>query len=173
MINSFSAVEWIASNFAHVHLDAKTQSAVVNFSLIWNVFEGQFCDNSVSVSKLDLIAGEVTSEPFPEQILKQIFRFYKDRYVENESVNWRFDSLNFRGNDRKEVVAAIILSPDDDITQDAILALLIIVYRIRNNLFHGLKAFDMLHDQAQNLITASCFLSLVMESLKVRRNINH
>lgn len=172
MPNNFNAVSWISHNYANVYIDEPSQIAVVNFSLMWNVFEGQFCNNSVSVAKLDSIAEEIASGEFSEEEIQQIFDFYKNRYVENGTVNDRFDNLNFRPRDRREFVEEVILN-HNHITKDSILALLIIVYRLRNNLFHGLKSFNLLHNQAENLNYASTFLSLVMECLKVRRNIQY
>ena len=172
MLNNFNAVEWISHNYANVYIDEASQIAVVNFSLMWNVFEGQFCNNSASVAKLDSIAEEVANGNFPNQAVRQIFSFYKNRFIENRTTNRRFDNLNFRANDRKEFVRDVVLSQNHSI-KDVILASLIIVYRIRNNLFHGIKSFNLLHDQAENLNAASAFLSLVMETLKNSRNLNY
>lgn len=172
MLNNFNAVAWISHNYANVYIDEASQTAIVNFSLMWNVFEGQFCNNSVSVAKLDSIAEEVANGNFPAPAIEQIFNFYRNRFIEDGTTNWRFDSLNFRANDRKEFVREVVLNRNRD-TKDVILASLIIVYRIRNNLFHGIKAFNLLHDQAENLNSASAFLSLVMECLRDRRNIEY
>ena len=45
---------------------------------------------------------------------------------------------------------------------DKVLALMLIVYRLRNNLFHGLKTLEMLNDQVHNLNTASRCLGVLM-----------
>jgi len=52
-----------------------------------------------------------------------------------------------------------------------LLALLIIIYRLRNNLFHGLKTLDILNDQVENLKTATYCLSIVLSA--VPSNIVH
>ena len=46
------------------------------------------------------------------------------------------------------------------------LALMIIVYRLRNNLFHGIKSVHMLNDQVQNLDNASHCLAAILESTR-------
>jgi hypothetical protein len=49
-----------------------------------------------------------------------------------------------------------------------LLAVLIIVYRLRNNLFHGLKKVDGLNDQADNLNMACRTLASVLEASEDR-----
>lgn len=164
-MNNFNAVSWISNNYADVYIDEETQRAVVNFSLMWNVFEGQFCDNGANVAKFELLAEEITKRNYPEQEVKEIFLFYRNLFIENGETNWRFESLEFRRNDRKDFVKEVILN-HNHISKDAFWAALIIIYRIRNNLFHGVKAFHLLHNQSENLNTASAFLALIMEQLK-------
>jgi len=43
-----------------------------------------------------------------------------------------------------------------------VLASLIIVYRLRNNLFHGLKEIGALNEQVQNLDVACRVLAIVL-----------
>jgi hypothetical protein len=45
-----------------------------------------------------------------------------------------------------------------------LLAVLIIVYRLRNNLFHGLKTLWMLNDQIFNLDKASRTLAAIVKA---------
>jgi hypothetical protein len=45
---------------------------------------------------------------------------------------------------------------------------MIIVYRLRNNLFHGLKSIDMLNEQVDNLNMAAKCLAAILESLPSR-----
>lgn len=167
MFNDFNAVGWISNNYAHVHLEPETESAVVNFSLMWNVFEGQFLNNYATVGKLEELVGEYEDDHFADDRLIKLFLFYRKRYVQDGTVNEKFQSLNFRSRDRKEFVEEVILN-HTHITKDVVLASLIIVYRIRNNLFHGLKSFHLLNDQKENLNAASYLLSIIMECFENR-----
>ncbi|OYY86196.1 MAG: hypothetical protein B7Y46_06395 [Acidovorax sp. 28-64-14] len=55
-----------------------------------------------------------------------------------------------------------VLSADLAPPEDEMLALMIIVYRLRNNLFHGLKSFEMLNEQVKNLDNASRCIAAVL-----------
>ena len=142
--------EWILENFKEsVRLEQKTIDVVADFVLIWNLFEGVECSTQAGIRQFEQFANGITGQ-IPETLLNDLLSFWKFRYVADGNTNGRFEKLTFRRNDRKELVADVLLERNDS-TEDIILALLIIVYRLRNNLFHGLKTIDRLNDQRENL----------------------
>jgi len=79
----------------------------------------------------------------------------------------RFEDLYFRPNDRWIHVESVLEENSANL-QDKLFALMIIVYRLCNNLFHDLKTLETLNDPVQNLVTASRCLAAVLEAIPSR-----
>ena len=78
------------------------------------------------------------------------------------SFNHRFAHLNFRPNDRQALVEVVLLGNEQTPTE-VIKALLIITFRLRNNLFHGLKWAHEMRDQQSNFEQATSVLTKVLD----------
>ena len=142
--------------------------------MMWNLFEGDVCANSASVREFERLAAGVDGDSLPPDItqaLEECVAFWMFRYRTPDGFSDRFFGLNFRTNDKRDHVEEVLLGERAAIN-DKILALAVIVYRLRNNLFHGLKTLDMLNSQVSNLNTASkclCTLLTLSRSHLVRR----
>jgi hypothetical protein len=64
--------------------------------------------------------------------------------------------------DHPALVQAVIEGANDD-PRDRMLALLMIVWRLRNNLFHGAKWAYQLRDQRENFTQANSVLMRMLE----------
>jgi hypothetical protein len=161
----FNATEWITENMlGGTTLRAEASTAVANFTMMWNLFEGVVCDNQANVprfERLSLRIAESQLAPVDLGSLEDCLAFWSFRYRHPNGFSSRFDGLHFRPRDRRELVVEVLLGNRTQLP-DKILALMIIVYRLRNNLFHGLKTIDMLNDQIENLNTASYCLGILL-----------
>ena len=70
--------------------------------------------------------------------------------------------MDFKKPDKKELVQEVLES-DNPSKQNIIKALLIIVYRLRNNLFHGKKRLETLNTQIDNFKITNKLLATVIE----------
>lgn len=162
-MGQFDASTWLNANIADAaYLDENALVALRNFTLMWNLFEGLLCNTKATVSTFDRLVKELPSNSHQISSLNTAFAYYRQRYTHNGCTNARFDQLHFRSNDKKEIVAATLLS-ENPTMQELGFALLVIIYRLRNNLFHGLKSFDQLNDQAENLNRAAEGLAAFMK----------
>ncbi|MFT7771721.1 hypothetical protein [Roseateles sp.] len=64
--------------------------------------------------------------------------YFRDRYFQGGQFTHNFEQLLFRPRDRRALVEGVLSGQDGD-PQHMVAALLLIVYRLRNNLFHGAK----------------------------------
>jgi hypothetical protein len=131
---------------------------------MWNLFEGLLCNKSASINKFKELSKKIAQTGRNERNLYDIFDYYRNRYFsrEQEFTNY-FENLNFRKNDRRDFVEKTLTSDTPDFESVAS-TIMIILYRIRNNLFHGLKSIDQLNSQSDNLNKAATALSLLIEA---------
>lgn len=166
--NAFNATEWIAQNtYGGTELSVEARDAVSGFTTMWNFFESTLCDNRASVAAFERACEGFEADrtpPLTLEALDECLAFWTFRYRTPEGFGHRFEDLHFRPNDRRAHVESVLEGRSTD-PKDKLLALMIIVYRLRNNLFHGLKTLEMLNDQVQNLVNASKCLAAVMEAI--------
>ena len=169
--NTFNATEWIARNTrGGTELSADARDAVAGFTTMWNFFESTLCDNRASVAAFGRALEHFIPDQLPQsttQVLDECLAFWKFRYRTPDGFGHRFDGLNFRPGDKRSQVEAVLQGAAMD-PKDKVLALMIIIYRLRNNLFHGLKTLDMLNDQVSNLTNASRCLAAILEAIPSR-----
>ncbi len=144
---------WLSTNINNTRLtDLHTYPAISDFCVMWAVFEcTQLADASVAVDELENIAHRLTrnSVCFDEQLA-----FWTNRYIEKGATNERFEKLGFSYEPHKNLVTSVLLCEQTDISK-VNHAILLIVYRLRNNLFHGNKDITRIHHQVENLNMAS------------------
>jgi hypothetical protein len=149
--------EWINNRFG-TNFSENDLSSVKDFSLLWNVFENIVCDNNCSVNRLSERLNPIV---FDLAKFENNLNYFKNRYISDGETNERFNHLNFRNNDRRELVADVLLGNNND-NSESILALAIIVYRFRNNLFHGLKQMEFIDQQKGNFDNANMVLTAIL-----------
>lgn len=151
--------DWINQRFG-TNFTENDLLNVKNFSLIWNVFESTACANHFSINRIEQEIGNrnIDVNNFTDNIA-----YFKNRYVTNGALNGRFAHLNFRPNDRQALVEDVLLEINTS-PNDIILAIVIIVYRYRNNLFHGVKNIQQIDGQNENFQNANTFLTRLIDN---------
>lgn len=149
---------WLNNRFA-TNFNEKELASVKDFSLIWNVFENDVCHNNCSVQRLK---EKIDSIEIDINDFVLFLKYFQNRYGANGIISERFDYLNFRPNDKRQLVEDVILSKNTD-PNDIALALSIIVYRFRNNLFHGIKNMQEIDKQNENFENANGILITLLK----------
>lgn len=106
--------------------------------------------------------GLLTRECFEREI-----NYFRDRYFTGGKQKPRFKRLHLRRNDSPELVNKVLKKMDVN-SDEVAAATLIIVYRIRNNLFHGVKWSSKLRGQLNNFEHAN---SALMKAIKLQRKV--
>jgi hypothetical protein len=94
--------------------------------------------------------------------------YFKARYFVDNRVSPAFRSLRFQDHDRQNVVKSVIRG-DAAADHEAAAAVLIIVYRLRNNFLHGNKWAGGLHGQIENFSHANAALIAILECIGAMR----
>jgi hypothetical protein len=143
----------------HPPITEDTMNVLKDFLLLWNVYDTKFFNSDYSNKKLRLL---VDSGIIQAQDIHPALSYFSHRYTSNCIVtNENFEKLHFRKNDyRKDVVNSLHLIGT---VADATFAVLIIIYRLRCNLFHGLKDAASFNLQKQNFEIANRVLLEVLQ----------
>lgn len=135
----------------------------MHFALLWSFFEAKVLNSNgsaksiVEVSKRWETDRRLTTEMFSDCLV-----YFRRRYFQNNDFTNHFADLKFRSRDKQPLVEAVLKGENENVA-DTVAALLIIVYRLRNNLFHGEKWADELKGQLDNFTHANALLMLALD----------
>lgn len=149
---------WINQKFNSTLKDSDFNH-IKDFLLLWNLFESKIYHNNFSINEVE---GKIQQSlhNVNQDIVDSTYQYFRKRYVA-DGVHW--NNLNFRPNDRKQLVRDI-LDEENSSNERKILSSTIIIYRYRNNLFHGLKDITTINYQKDNFITANKFLMMFIDA---------
>jgi len=152
-------IHWLEQNAPGFDaLSAQEREAILHFALLWSFFEARALSTRGSSHAILALAhewlaqGRLFTEPFVESLL-----YFQQRYYANGVETHHLAYLNLRQNDCRDLVHAV-LRGDNTNPADCVAALLIVVYRLRNNLFHGAKWAYGIQGQLNNFTHANATL---------------
>ncbi|MDG2528680.1 hypothetical protein [Caulobacter endophyticus] len=143
-------------------LSTAEREAVAGFLHFWPLFEGLVLDGSASPGKLCDLAERGGENLGWSQAVREALAHYQQRYFPNREAAARFESLRFRRHDRRDLVVAVMSQEVRD-PASCTAAVLLILYRLRNNLFHGEKWHYGLEGQQANFDHANQVLIELLE----------
>lgn len=155
-------IERIAPGVAN--LSPEEHEAIQRFTLLWTLFEAQVLQNNASVNKIAEIVDNLDIQVVDDDWFKEQLIYFKERYVGGGNTNYRFDHLQLRNKDDPERVRSVLVGENED-PKDQLIACLTIVYRFRNNFFHGLKWAYGIQEQFDNFTHSASLLKMCLEKL--------
>ena len=151
-------INWINSKFG-LTLSEYDLINVKNFSLIWNIFDRHVCNSSFSIARIEQKYSKIV---FDSKEMEIFFEYFQKRYINDIGfTNNLFDKLMLRRNDRPQFVQDVLLGRITDLNSK-VLVITIIIYRYRNNFFHGLKDYSKIDKQDKNFEIANEFLKTII-----------
>lgn len=158
-------IDWLCTHApGFKELSNEEREAILHFSLLWSFFEAKSLNTNASASAILALTqnwasqGQLKLEPFENSLA-----YFQARHFANRLPTAHLDGLALRTNDNPGLVHSVLkgeaMSPSDTVA-----ALLIVVYRLRNNLFHGAKwAYDI-RGQLGNFTHANAALMAALET---------
>lgn len=157
-------VEWLCVKApAFDELGGEDREAILQFTLLWSFFEAKALGNGVSANAILALVqkwerdGRLNVAAFAECLA-----YFSERCFRNGTATPQFLGLKLRDNDKPALVEAVLKGENTN-PSDCIAALLIVVYRLRNNLFHGAKWAYEIRGQLGNFAHANAILMTAME----------
>ena len=137
-------------------LKFEDNQVVWEFVVLWNLFEHQICGDCFKLNKVDTYAERISQDSIDE-----VFSFFKNRYVSGSETNDNFESLFPTDKTRKKDVADFMLMKGTS-GLTAVTVSMLIVYRLRCNLFHGIKTIEMWEKQKELFKNANRLLLAIL-----------
>lgn len=132
------------------------RSFIFNFAMIWNLFEDICMSKKAQISKVNNLVASLISVNNLE--VDAIFDYFKDRYKVADNI-YNIESLSWRSNENTYRNFVIEKFRDTQCShQNKIKAVLYIIFRLRNNLFHGEKDIAIINEQKQTFVLVNKFL---------------
>ena len=134
----------------------RKRSFIFNFAMIWNLFEYRCMGKKAQISKVNNLVESLISINNLE--VDAIFDYFKDRYKVADNI-YNIESLSWRSNENTYRNFVIEKFRDTQCShQNKIKAVLYIIFRLRNNLFHGEKDIAIINEQKQTFVLVNKFL---------------
>ncbi|MBA4105682.1 MAG: hypothetical protein C0485_07980 [Pirellula sp.] len=136
----------------------------MHFAFLWSLMESKVFGRHAHAAKIvDKVAEWHQANRLADRPWDESLHHFQSRYVNAGRVNETFRKLKFRQNDRENYVADVLTSKREG-NCDVVTALLLIVWRLRNNLFHGEKWADPLQRQLQNFQHANSLIAMAIDA---------
>lgn len=157
-----SEKEWLQNNRYYYQIDDTKLQSIFYFSLIWNLFEKELCAKDGNIRVHPEQHSTQYAEKINQELLSQVFDYFQDRYALNGSKTQKYESFEFKSEDIKNEVFEN-LTIDKPTVKQKLKAILLIAFRLRNNLFHGEKQVEMLYEQNENFAQVNLLLTHLID----------
>ena len=143
-------------------LSTQEREAIKDFALLWSLYEGTVLSATGSAGEIVRAVGSLRDqgklnlEPFHPAI-----EYFSRRYYDGTELTPAFEGLHLRAGDRRPLVERVIQRQSSD-ELEILSAILIIILRLRNNLFHGIKWSYGIQGQLENFQAANDVLMAII-----------
>ena len=178
MDNDNFVIEWLKDYFDKSTLDEKSLKPVLHFSLLWNLFEHTyFTDDKHLNPKRLLDLSDISFHSLEDKHLDTAFKFFKDRYFPEGRTDERFLTLKLNqtaqnGDTSNHEFCKNTLTASSPEKQNKVKCIFLIIYRFRNNLFHGVKNPNTLNIFERPFKEINKFLIYYIEKTANNNSIN-
>ncbi|MFN3170696.1 MAG: hypothetical protein ACE37E_08385 [Hyphomicrobiales bacterium] len=154
--------DWLnvrAAGFSN--LDENERLAIYHFALLWSFFEGKMLATHGSPDAIRQVVGRIDATKCLDLLrLDEPLAHFRNRYWQDGRLTPLFDGLNMAA---KQVTDVEPVLAGHEEPAAVLTALLLIVHRLRNNLFHGPKWSSGITDQRANFENSNLVLMAAMD----------
>jgi hypothetical protein len=140
-------------------------NAIMHFSLLWSLFETRALNTNGNATAIVAAAKRWDDHSLlTQETFRAENKYFRDRYCKNEKFTFCFSSLHIECfNKKTQELVKRFLKNKCSHQWEAVAGLLLVIYRFRNNFFHGPKwAYDF-RDQGNNFNHANAALMQAIE----------
>lgn len=160
---------WLRNRVGTEALPGTAFEAAMKFALLWMYFEGQACGAEASAKRLREFAKDLYARKLDvlRGHLDGPLAFFKSRYGDVQEDPQRFirrlgGEERVKADVQADIIAALTQTQIDEV--DKAIGLLLICFRIRNNLFHGTKQIPAFQQQEDLFANVGFILIALLEA---------
>lgn len=153
-----SVGRWLVRHaHGYANLSRKERTAIRDFPVLWAIFELKATSPATAnPANIKAAVGRIGHLPAIDRTLSEAVAYYSQRYYRHGHPTRHLHSLQLKVND--EAIVRNVLTYGLTDTRSTLIALLLIVNRLRNNYLHGTKAGYGFEDQLGNFTHANRIL---------------
>lgn len=159
--------KWLEDNMYYGNIDEAKLKNIFYFTLVWNIFEKECCNKNALIGTYPKKLAEKLFDKIDVTVVNTIYDYFKNRYIVDSDVNDIFISFDFGKEhaaiEYKAFVQEKLLSHVPD-NKEKLQALLYIAFRLRNNLYHGIKKVEKLYEQNENFKQINTLLMAIVDN---------
>ncbi len=174
-----SVIDWLKSHFDNPNLSEQELKPVLYFSLLWNLFEHTyFTDDKHLKPEYLLDLSEISCIHLSDECIDKTFIFFKERYFPQKKLNFIFTTLRLNTNitnsqlSNYDFCQSIFIKKNPTYIEKT-KCIFLVIYRFRNNLFHGRKNPKTLNIYKKPFIVINQFLIHFIEKTSDKNSINN
>lgn len=174
-MDELNELEWISQFFDNeADMDSEGLERVKNFTFLWNMFERFACSKFATVASIKVFVTKLRDNNLiTAELIEPYLEYFIERYSNADNLI-NIEGLRFRpAQDELKTEVIKVLSRETVQPSLQLEALLLILLRLRNNLFHGEKDILLLNTQISNFKYANRLLANVLDVMKANNMINH
>ncbi len=163
-------LEWLIEKIPEfAELDDAQRNAVFDFSMLWSLFEGAKLSGHCNMHEIREFACSVARHnAIDQRAISEYLPYLQQRYFNDGNWTNEFHHLHIERSGNPQEIRNV-LSGLETSDETRLIACLGVIFRLRNNLFHGEKWRYQLRDQYDNFTNASAFLRSQMRQIITRQ----
>jgi hypothetical protein len=132
-------IQWLEINIPGFgQLKEEKRLSIQHFALLWSLFEGKVLGTKASAPKiLSVVRNGFARHVMELTPYQKCFDYFRARYFSNGTLTDQFDQL--RVSSAYLPLVKQVLREENNNPADIVAVILIVIYRFRKNLFHGVK----------------------------------
>jgi hypothetical protein len=159
-------IEWLSNKIPEFGaLSKEDKEAIQDFSLLWSYFEGTKLKGKANINAIIEYVKSIEYDVSYKRLnIAGYLQYLRDRYFVSGAFTKFYTGLHLeKTNHAEEKVNRILQGGNNISREDELIGCLVIIYRLRNNLFHGDKWHYNLQEQYDNFRKANDFLMALMD----------
>jgi hypothetical protein len=143
-------------------LSDNEKAAVLDFALVWSFYEARCLGNIANMERIRRYVHGLPHEVLNSPEILELVKYFQDRYAEGDKFSYRYDHLHLERSGNPEEVIRMFRGQTES-HSESLIGCLGVVFRYRNNLFHGEKWAYGLQEQQENFERSTSLLCWLME----------